>query len=347
MQGIASQQTHMINGKKVHHYRLINKNHTSVLITNYGAIITSFSVRQPDGTANDIVLGFQTPDAYVSENYLRTYPYFGAAIGRYGNRIKNGRITIDNHEYLLSTNKGPDHLHGGVEGFDKKTWELISFDEGENTLILGLNSPDGEENYPGNLNTIIKFQLTGDDELCYEFTATTDKSTAVNLTHHSYFNLNNGKGDIRNHFVKINSSKILEQDSNLVVNGNYIPVENTKYDFRNFHRVNERITATEGYDQTFVLDKKENQLQLAAETYSEESKLKLQVFTDQPIVHFYTGEGLASMVGKDGNQYAAFSGFCLETQVHPNAINIPAFPNTILHPGETYRHKTVYRIIHV
>ncbi|MEJ0104925.1 MAG: hypothetical protein WDO19_21270 [Bacteroidota bacterium] len=178
----------------------------------------------------------------------------------------------------------------------------------------------------------------------HEYTATTDQPTAVNLTHHGYFNLNNGKGRVDDYFIKINSSAILEQDENLTTNGNFIQVEGTRYDFRKPHRMSDQWADQEGYDQSFVIDKKENELVLSAEAWSEESKTKLEVLTTEPVVHFYTGIGLPVLTGKNSTQYGPFSGFCFETQKHPNAINIPGFPNTILRPGETYHHKTVYRL---
>jgi aldose 1-epimerase len=327
-------------------FTLQNKKGTRVVITNYGAIITSFKVKMPDGSDNDIVLGFDTIETYQSAGYLKTYPYFGAAIGRYGNRIKNGTITIDGKTYQLTRNMGSDQLHGGFNGFDKKIWQLIALDETRQLLQLSCQSPDGEEGYPGNVTAAIAFELTEEDELVYTYTAVTDAPTAINLTHHSYFNLNNGSGTILDHEVKIHADYFLEQDSNLVVTGNRLPVAGTKYDFGKFHKIGERLSLNDGYDQSFELNKKPGELVLAAEAIAAQSGLHLQVFTTDPVVHLYTGHGIPSIPGKNGITYGPFSGFCLETQVHPNAINIPAFPNTVLRPGEHYYQQTVYKISH-
>jgi aldose 1-epimerase len=296
----------------------------------------------PDKTINDIVLGFDNVHEYLHADYLKIYPFMGAAVGRYGNRIKNAAFKIDDKEFFVSKNMGNDQLHGGLEGFDKKVWDLVSFDEKCNILQLKYHSPDGEEGFPGNLEVSICFELNDDNDLIYEYAAICDQPTAVNLTHHSYFNLNNGAGTITDHEIKIDSDRILEQDENLVTTGNYIAVDNTKYDFREFHAIAERMNG--GYDQSFVIDKKENQLSIVAEAQLKRSGLKLQVLTTEPLVHLYTGQGFPKLKGKNNIEYGPFSGFCLETQKHPNAINISKFPNTVLRPGEKYHQKNVYKI---
>ena len=335
-------------GEDIYLFTLNNIKGTEVCITNYGAIITSLKIPQQGGKINDIVLGFDKLEDYLSEKYLANYPYFGAVIGRYVNRIKNGTFSIDGAAYLLARNKGPDHLHGGNTGFDKKVWKCDSFSNKK--LLLRYESADGQEGYPGNLDTTLCFELTDNDELIYEFAASADKPTAVNLSHHSYFNLKNGRGTIGDHLVKINSSFILEQDDNFVVTGKNVPVANSQYDFRQSRRIDEDWNARDGYDQTFVLDNAGTRdtttgLMFAAEVFCEESKLGMQVYTSEPVVHFYTGKWIPSSLGKNGNKYGSFSGLCFETHKHPNAINIPHFPNTILRPGETYQSKTMYRII--
>lgn len=330
------------SGEDIYLFTLSNAKGTEVCITNYGAIITSFKIRQANGIINDIVLGFDKVEDYLSEQYLAGYPYFGAAIGRYANRIKNGEFIIDDKKYFLKKNKGTDHLHGGDNGLDKKVW--IGNSSSKNMLTLKYKSVDREEGYPGNLETELRFELTDNNELIYEYTASTDKPTAVNLTHHSYFNLNNGKGNIGDHWVTINAATILEQDTNFVVTGKQLPVENTVYDFTKTRRIDENWNVNDGYDQTYVIENI-NILNPVAEAYSKKSGLTLQVFTSEPVVHFYTGKWIPSLNGKNGNNYGPFSGFCFETQKHPNAINIPHFPNTILRPGETYYTKTIYRVI--
>jgi aldose 1-epimerase len=331
------------SGKGIYLYSLRNINKTEVLISNYGAIIMAYKIKMPDETLNDVVLGFDNMQDYLSADYLKVYPFMGAAIGRYANRIKNASFKIDNKEFPVSKNWAPDQLHGGFEGFDKKVWDLVSFDEKCNILQLKYDSPDGEEGFPGNLEVNICFELTDDNDLIYEYTATCDQPTAINLSHHGYFNLNNGEGTIDDHEIKIYSDKILEQDDNLVVNGNYIAVDNTKYDFSEFHKIGERMNG--GYDQSFVIDKEGDKLSIVAEVLSKKTGLKLQVLTTEPLVHFYTGQGFPKIRGKNNVEYGPYSGFCLETQKHPNAINIPKFPNTVLRPGEKYRQKNVYKVI--
>ena len=336
------------SGEDIYLFTLGNRKGTEVCISNYGAIITSFKIRGAGGFVNDIVLGFDKVEDYFSEEYLAGYPYFGAAIGRYANRIKNGEFSIDGKKYRLEKNKVTDHLHGGLNGFDKKVWKYHS--GSEKTLALNYKSVNGEEGYPGALDSMLSFELTDDNELIYEYTASTDKPTAINLTHHSYFNLNNGCGTIGDHLIKINSQVILEQDNNFVVTGKTIPVENTIYDFRQLKRIAKEWNPADGYDQSFVVDENspvdaKTGLTLAAEASSDQSKLKLEVYTNEPLVHFYTGKWIPSLKGKNGNDYGPFSGFCFETHKHPNAINIPHFPNTTLRPGVIYQTKTMYRII--
>src|SRR5688572_4959511 len=327
-------------------FSLINKQGTTVSITNYGAIVTSFKVKINDASFNDIVLGFDKVEDYLSENYLKHYAYLGAVCGRYANRIKNGMFILDGKEIQLSQNMGNDQLHGGYEGFDKKTWQVVSLSESPNpTLELKYVSKDGEEGFPANLETMIRFELNDENELSYEFMATTDKPTAVNLTHHSYFNLNNGKGTVEEHEVKINASYILAQDEGLVCNGEFIAVANNQYDFTIFKAINTDWNKADGYDQCFIVDDKSDKLELVAEARSLQSGLGLQIFSTELAVQFYTGQGLNIKNAKSGNQYGPFAGFCLETHKHPNAVNIPHFPNTVLRPGEKYYQKNVYRIV--
>jgi aldose 1-epimerase len=331
------------SGEDIYLFALHNSNGTQVMISNYGAIITSFKIKQPDGTDNDIVLGFDKMEDYLGKDYLQHYPWFGAAIGRYGNRIKNAMFHLDEKTYLLSKNNSNDQLHGGHEGFDKKVWALVSCEP--LSVELSYTSAAGEEGYPGNLRVNVRFELSEQDELTYTFTANTDQPTIVNLTHHGYFNLDNGKGTIGDHEVKIYASSILEQDGNFVATGNYIPVKDSLYDFTRWKKISKHWKPEDGYDQSYVADKTGRELSLLAEARSKKSKLALQVWSTEPVVHFYTGKWIPNVKGKDGQSYGPYSAFCLETQVHPNAINIPHFPNTILRPGEQYYQKTIYKII--
>lgn len=331
-----------LNGQDIFVFTLKNDNGTIVNITNYGAIIMAIKVKKSDNTYNDIVLGFEKPSDYWSEEYLKNYPYFGAAIGRYANRIDKAAITIDNTEYPLNSVNTGYILHGGVEGFDKKVWKRI--ESNADDLVLQYVSPDGEEGFPGELDVRIRFQLSEHDELSYEYTATTNKPTAVNLTHHSYFNLNNGVGDIqKNHHLKINASQYLEQDPNYCTTGNVLPVIGTRNDFTQYNETGNISDPEKGIDISFQLDNSGID-QIAAEAFCDEQDIKLEVYTTEPLVHLYNAYGSPTIKGKNDTQYSAFSGFCYETQVHPNAIRIADFPNTILRPGETYYSKTIYKL---
>lgn len=341
------------SGEDIYLFALSNAKNTEVLITNYGAIITTFKIKQPDGSVNDIVLGFDKVEDYFSEDYLKQYPWFGCAVGRYANRIGNAKFEIDGIQYHLAKNRPHEHLHGGIGSFDKKVWQFVSQGEAPQPFLeLKYQSADGEEGYPGNMDVLIRFELNDNNELSYQYTATCDQPTAINLTHHSYFNLNNGGGTIKDQEVKIYASNVLEQDDMLVATGNSVPVANTPFDFREFYSIGEGLNKIEEYDKSFIVDKKETpagsaELPLVAEAKSAQAKIKLQVYSTEPIVHFYSGKWIPAVKGKNGTIYGPCSGFCLETHKHPNAVNIPHFPNTILRPGEIYYQKTVYRITQV
>lgn len=329
------------NGKDVYLFTLSNQQGTEVKITNYGAIITAIKVKKSDGTYNDIVLGFDDPTQYWSKHYLENYPYYGAAIGRYGNRINKASFKIDDKEYQLNGQHKDYQLHGGKEGFDKKVWDVISHENG--VLVLQYVSADDEEGFPGELNVQIAFELNDNNEFSYEYTAETNKPTAVNLTHHTYFNLNNGEGRIDNQHLKIHASKYLEQDANYCTTGNVLDVKGTRNDFTEYQQTGSIAEPEKGIDISYPLDNPgiEN---IAAEAWCDEQDVKLEVYTTEPLVHLYNAYASPSIKGKGGKQYTAFSGFCFETQKHPNAINIPSFPDTILRPGQTYRTKTIYRL---
>jgi aldose 1-epimerase len=331
-------------GEDIYLFTMSNAAGTTVRITNYGAIITSMIIRDSHGSLNDIVLGFERPGEYWKKGYLEQYPWFGCAVGRYANRIRNAEFELDGKKYLLAKNRGNDQLHGGEGGFDRRTWQFLQMgDRPFPFLELKYLSPDGEEGFPGNLDTVIRFELNDDNELSYEYKATTDQPTPVNLTHHSYFNLNNGEGTIGEHEIKIHASHVLEQDKALLATGREIPVAGTAYDFRQFRQVNEGLTRVEEYDKSFVVDK--NKSLLLAEARSPRSGIHLQLYSTEPVIHFYSGKWTPVVKGKNGILYGPLSGFCLETHKHPNAVNIPHFPTTILRPGEIYHQKTTYKII--
>lgn len=334
-------------GEDIYLFVLCNEGGSEVSITNYGAIITSFKVKNRAGVLTDIVLGFDRPEDYHSPAYLQQYPWFGCAVGRYANRIKNAAFSLDGKPYQLTKNNGHDQLHGGYGGFDKRVWQYIASGIDPCPFLeLGYKSADGEEGYPGNLDVIIRFELNDDNELSFEFKAITDKATPVNLTHHSYFNFNNGEGTIRDHEIKIYGSQILEQGDNLVATGKFINTTNTMYDFSSFRKIAGDTGEISEYDYSYVSEKGVTQkAELIAEARLRSSGIHLQVWTTEPVVHFYSGRWIPAIKGKGGVDYGPFSGFCLETHKHPNAVNIAHFPGTILRPGETYFQKTVYKII--
>jgi aldose 1-epimerase len=337
-----------IEGKEIICIELTNRRGTYVKIYNYGAIISSFVVVNAHGEKQDIVLGFDDIDGYLNEDYLADYPYFGAIIGRYANRIGDAQFILDGKSYQLAKNAGPDTLHGGTTGFDKKVFDVLPTID--SSVTLRYISPAGEENFPGNVAVEVTFKLSDDDhmpddELTLDIKATSDAATPVNLTHHGYFNLSPDGGSIAQHIHRIPASHTLEQDSNYVVTGNLLPVAGTPLDFQVAKPIGQDWNPEEGYDQTFVLDKQYGELTLASETFEPKSGLTLEISTTDPVAHFYTAKYTNVRNGKDGKNYQPFEAFCIETQHHPNAINIPEFPNTVLRPGEIYSQTTIYRII--
>ena len=330
------------NGEDVFLFTLKNKAGVEVCISNLGAIIQSFKVPDRDGNVIDIVLGFDTMAQYLSSEYLNAKSYLGAIVGRYANRVGHSCFKIDGDTYHLSPNLPPHQIHGGFEGFDSKVWHTENADQlSDGKLKMSYLSKDNEEGYPGNLNVSIIFSLNDENELMIETEAITDKPTAINLTHHDYFNLH-GSGRIEDHWVQIPSEFYLGQYPDNLANGEILPVNCTKYDFNSLKQIKEDWDPILGYDQSFVLNKEYGTYGKAASAYSEKSGIKLEVFTDEPTVHFYTGMHLGNTNARNGQSYKPFSGFCFETQHHCNAVNIPEFPSTILRPGQVYRHKTSY-----
>jgi aldose 1-epimerase len=333
----------MPDGTQVDVYTLKNANGIEARAITYGGIITSLKAPDRSGAVADIVLGFDSIDGY-----LKGHPFFGAIIGRYGNRIGRARFTLDGREYTLAANNGPNHLHGGLKGFDKVLWtaQPVSW---RNAVTFSRTSPDGEEGYPGALNVQVTYQLTDKNELVVEYQATTDKATPVNLTQHSYFNLaGDGAGDILGHELMINADRYTPVDATLIPTGELAPVEGTPFDFRKPTAIGSRIDDAHpqikngrGYDHNWVLNG--TGLRLAARVYEPKSGRTLEVSTSEPGLQFYAGNFLdGTITGKSGHVYRHRSGLCLETQHYPDSPNKPEFPSTILKPGETYRSTTVF-----
>ncbi|GAB4315550.1 MAG: galactose mutarotase [Bacteroidales bacterium] len=330
-----------IKGQEVYLFTLENKSGMKIQITNYGGIVTSIIVPDRNGVFDNVVLGYDSLEGYLIET-----PYFGAIVGRCANRISNGRFTLDGKEYQLSTNEGPHHLHGGIEGFDKKIWNPeVTADDTSASLKLTYLSPDGEEGYPGNLDVSVVYSLTSDNRFVIDYTAHTDKPTPINLTHHSYFNLAGSSGrNILDHYLFIDADSFCVSNPDLTPTGEIRPVEGTNMDFRQPYKIGARIELVPGgYDHNYVLNN-HGKFGKVAELKDYKSGRMMTVFTTEPGMQFYSGNFLdGSIVGEFGLVYQKHHGLCLETQHFPDSPNHPNFPNNILRPGETYKQLTVYK----
>lgn len=338
-----------LDGAKVDLYRLINANGMRTDITTYGGIVVRLMVPDRNGKFDDVVLGFDS-----LAGYLKGHPFFGALVGRYGNRIAKGRFTLDGVEYTLATNNMGNHLHGGLKGFDKAVWQAEPLQCGEAVgLKLSHTSKDGEEGYPGNLKCTVTYRLTNSNELKIDYEATTDKATPVNLTNHSYFNLAGaGSGDVLGHVMMLNADRFLPVDKTLIPTGEIRPVKGTPFDFtkptpigKNINADDQQIKFGNGWDHCWVLNKKTpGELTLCARVTEPTSGRVMEMWTTEPAVQFYSGNFLdGSNVGKGGKVYNFRNGFCLEAEHYPDSPNKPEFPSTILRPGQKYRQETIYR----
>ena len=332
-------------GQAVELFTLTNPQGIEVRAITYGGIILSLRTPDRDGRLGDIVLGYDS-----LAGYLRASPYFGAIIGRYGNRIANGRFTLDGQTYALAANNGPNHLHGGIRGFDKVVWsaEPLETDSAVG-VVFTYTSPDGEEGYPGTLRVQVTYTLADDGKLAFDYLATADRATPVNLTQHSYFNLA-GSGDVLGHELTIAASDFTPVDATLIPTGAVAPVDGTPFDFRTPTAIGARIAADHpqlanglGYDHNFVLTRSGPGLSHAARVVEPVTGRTLDISTTEPGIQFYSGNFLdGTLKGKSGRTYPHRSGFCLETQHYPDSPNQPKFPPTVLRPGEEYKSQTVF-----
>lgn len=340
------------DGRETQLYTLRNANGFQVEITNYGGTIVRLLAPDRDGRLADVTLGFDSIEPYPKQS-----PYFGALIGRVGNRIAQSRFTLDGKTYTLARNNTPGGigctLHGGLVGFDKVIWDAEQATrDGQPALRLRYTSKDGEEGFPGKLAVEVVYSLTPDNGLRIDYSATTDRATPVNLTNHAYFNLaGEGSGTILDHVLTVKAKRYTPVDAGLIPTGEIAPVADTPFDFTTPHAIGERVNAKHeqlrfggGYDHNFALDSQDGSLALAAEVYEPKSGRRMEVLTTEPGLQFYSGNFLdGTLTGKSGRRYVHRGAFCLETQHYPDSINQPAFPSTVLRPGETYRSTTVYR----
>lgn len=336
----------MPNGEEVFEYTLRNSDKMEVSVITYGGIIKTLLVPGKKGQLTDVVLGHDNLQEYIENN-----PYFGAIVGRYGNRIAKGRFSLDDKTYQLATNNLGNHLHGGIVGFDKVLWHAEVVQRGaEMVLKMTYLSKDMEEGYPGNLEVTVIYQLTEENEMVIEYSAKTDKKTIVNLTSHSYFNLSDNSSDILSHQLQINATQYLPVDPTLIPL-ELAPVASTPFDFRSLKVIgvdidleDDQLKNGSGFDHCWVLDESEEPMNLAATLYEPTSGRVMEVYTEEPGIQFYSGNFLdGSIEGKYGKAYERRSGLCLETQHYPDSPNRPDFPSTVLNAGEVYGTKTIYK----
>jgi len=342
------------DGTPVQIFTLHNARGAEARIMTYGGIVQKLTMPDKNGNFADIVNGFETLNGYTDPKYVGACPYFGALIGRYGNRIGGAQFTLEGQTYTLAKNNNGNSLHGGVKGFDKVVWTAVKSDVGPDgpRLVLNYLSKDGEEGFPGNLNVTATYTLTDDNALKLEFTATTDKPTVVNLTHHSYFNLaGQGSGDILGHLVYINSDKTTPVDSGLITTGAFADVAGTPFDFRKPTAIGAHINDPDtilkygpGYDHNWVINKPPGKFGLMARVTDPASGRVMEVWSDEPGLQFYAGNFLdGTLTGKDGKVYQRRYAFCMEPQHYPDSPNHPNFPTTELKPGQTYHNIIEYK----
>lgn len=334
-------QTH--EGIETELFTLSNDNEVTVKISNYGAIVTSIVTPDKNGQLAEIVLGFDTLADYLNPIYLQSYPYFGAVCGRCCNRIDKGKFALNGKNYSLAVNNGPNHLHGGMIGFDRRLWEGEIIEEEVSVgLKLLLLSPDGEEGYPGNMKVTCTYTLNNNNELTIEYNAETDQTTIVNLTNHTYFNLTGGRDSILNHDLEL-TAKTSTESVDAIPTGEILPVEDTPNDFLIKKKLGQDIAeGSTGYDLNFVLDNEGDDMVHAATLSESISGRMVDVYTTQPGIQLYTGYWIPELTIGGVQKFGSYSGVALETQHYPDSINKPQFPPVTLEPGEVFYEKTSY-----
>lgn len=322
---------------------ILKNEQLEISITNYGGIITSLKMPDKHGNIENIVLGFDRLEEYWSEQYLQNCHYFGCIVGRVCNRITKGHFVLNGKSYQLAINDADRHIHGGIEGFDKKLWKAKCIEEADRIgLELSYLSPDKEEGYPGTVQTTVRYTLNEKNELSIDYKATTDKSTIINLTNHTYFNLNGGKANILNHSLEI-PAKLYVELKNLMPTGQILKVDNTPFDFRKKQLIGSQIgLLPDGYDICYALDNYSSQLIWAGTLSEETSGRKVKVHTTQPGLQIYSGYYIPELMVNGERKFGKYSGFALETQHYADAINNPHFPSVILNRGETFHHQTIF-----
>jgi aldose 1-epimerase len=328
-------------------FTLTNRTGIEIKVTNYGCTIISIKVPDRQGQFEDIVLGFDSLEGYLQSTHV-----IGAVVGRYANRIANGKFVLDGQEYTLAKNLGPHHLHGGYKGFDKVIWDAQEFQKEKGCGIeFQYLSVDGDEGYPGNLNVMVRYLLTDDNDVVIDYYATTDKITIINLTQHSYFNLNPKKPTILDHELMINGDRFLPVDDTIIPTGEILSVERTPFDFRKTKMVSRDIDASDiqlqiakGYDHNWILNKTEEKLCHAATLHDPDCGRALDVYTTEPGLQLYTGNFLDGLIkGKNKITYSPHSGLCLETQHFPDSPHHPEYPSVVLRPGEQLHSTTIWK----
>lgn len=342
MEALQSDNLGSYQGHALYWVTLINDNGMTVRVTNLGCIIQSILVPDLQGVLRDVTLGFDRVEDYYDDKYLADCPYFGTIVGRYANRIGGGKFEYQGRVYNLTKNNGENTLHGGGS-FSRKVWDIKSLDPSNGAVTFALFSPDGDEGFPGNVHAEVTYRLTNDNALEYVILGKTDRPTPMNMTNHAYFNLHGDGGYAGDHQIQILAAHYFAQHPDLVVTGELLPVEGTPYDFTDPKAMESDWDAETGYDQAFLAKKPASQFGLIARAWSKKTGIRLEVHSSEPVVQFYSGGFLNGISGKGGVVYQKFGGFCFETHQHPNAVNIPQFPDTIVQPGETYSQRTIFK----